>query len=77
MEALEKIVTLQLFKKSSHISLHFPWEQGIRRNPPVPPFEKGGWKGDFKKAISKGQIHTKNFIYFLGQLFYYFFPNPN
>jgi len=27
-------------------------ERDFRKNPPVPPFEKGGAEGGFKKAIS-------------------------
>jgi hypothetical protein len=37
-------------------SLHLPFEPSSSRNPPVPPFEKGGWRGDFKRPISKSKI---------------------
>jgi hypothetical protein len=48
-----RIGILLLFGKSGHNTLSLPFKQVICRNPPSPPFEKGG-RGGFKKAISKG-----------------------
>jgi hypothetical protein len=56
-------VTPWLFEKGRHISLHLPFEQGICRNPPVPPFEKGGRRGDLRGRFQKAEfILDKQFL---------------
>jgi hypothetical protein len=52
---------LLLFEKGRPISQHLLIEQGICRNPPVPPFEKGGRRGDLSH-FKKRNSHTKNEI---------------
>jgi hypothetical protein len=55
---LKKVNTLA-FEKSHNISLYLLFEQGICRNPPVPPFEKGGRRGDFRRPFQKAKFLRK------------------